>query len=78
MSQQAPIPISKTKLPQFFPLMLPACKGVAETFFECFEIKGVEECKALMNSYEECMIKNGIEQKIKMVRVPDAYKKENR
>jgi hypothetical protein len=64
-------------LPPFFPLVLPKCKSVAETFFECFDAKPLQECTALLKQYEICMIKNGIQDKIKLIRVPDLYKKEN-
>ena len=67
----------KVVLPPFFPLMLPACKSAAEKFFACFDEKPIQECKALLKQYETCMVKNGIQEKMKLVRVPDPYKKEN-
>ena len=67
----------KVVLPPFFPLILPACKSAAESFFACFDEKPIAECKKLLQQYEACMVKNGINDKMKMVRVPDPYKKEN-
>lgn len=70
--------VPETTLPSFFPLVLPACKTIAESFFECFDKNSLEECKLLMGRYESCMVKAGIEGKTKLVRVPDPYKVENR
>jgi hypothetical protein len=68
---------SDYQLPNFFPLILPSCRDAANTFFECFEKDSMHAaaCKPLQDSYEGCMNKAGIEKKLKLMRIPEQYRK---
>lgn len=66
-------------LPNYFPLILPQCKEQAKVFFEEFEKDPTnpQSYKKLQTKYEDCMKANGIEKKLKLVRVPQQFQIRN-
>ena len=76
MSQED-LKAEEARLPDYFPLMLPKCKDQAKSLFECLDTtqdKPIESCHLLLKQYEQCMVKQGIEKKLKLVRAPEPYR----
>lgn len=65
------------RLPEYFPLTLAKCKDQAKSLFECLDTtidQPIHSCRLLLQQYEKCMVKQGIETKLKLVRAPEPYR----